>query len=77
LRPARVKYVDTTTRAGLKDMDALLKRRSYDMFCLNDGSFPEIDAEVRTVAVKTFLAKYFPIAAPWEKPRADAAEQAV
>jgi hypothetical protein len=74
---ARVKYVDTTTRAGLRLMDGLLRKRSFDMFCLNDGSFPEIDADVRTAAVKSFLAKYFPIAAPWEKPRAAADEQAV
>jgi hypothetical protein len=74
---ARVKYVDTTTRAGIKIMSGLLKKRSYDMFCLNDGSFPEIDGEERTLAVKSFLTRYFPIAAPWEKPALSAAEQAV
>jgi hypothetical protein len=74
---ARVKYVDTTTRAGLKAMEALLKKRSFDMFCLNDGSFPEVDAEDRTVAVRSFLDRYFAIAAPWEKPREQAGVQAV
>ena len=38
------------------------------MFCLNDGSFPEISVEQRTAAVIDFLERYFPFAAPWEKP---------
>jgi len=74
---ARVKYVDTTTRAGLKMMDGLIKKRSYDMFCLNDGSFPEVDGEVRSDAVKAFLNKYFPIVAPWEKKALEIGSQAV
>jgi hypothetical protein len=64
---ARVKYIDTTSRAGLKAMESLLKKRSYDMFCLNDGSFPEVDPEERTAAVRSFLDKYFGIRAPWER----------
>ena len=74
---ARVKYVDTTTRAGLKMMDGLIKKRSFDMFCLNDGSFPEVDGEVRADAVKAFLNKYFPIVAPWEKKALEIGSQAV
>lgn len=63
---ARTRYVDTTSRAGLKDMKSLLASRSADMFCLNDGSFPEIDLDVRAQAVTDFLDRYFPIVAPWE-----------
>jgi UDP-glucose 4-epimerase len=74
---ARVKYIDTTTRAGLKAMNALIKKRSYDMFCLNDGSFPEVEAEERTRAVRDFLDRYFAIAAPWEKPSTAVDVQAV
>ena len=37
------------------------------MFCLNDGSFPEISVEQRTAAVIDFLERYFPFPAPWEK----------
>jgi hypothetical protein len=70
---ARVKYVETTLRQALPAMKALLKRRDHDMFCLNDGSFPEISIEERTGAVIEFLERYFPFAAPWEKPVADAA----
>jgi len=64
---ASVKYVDTTTRAGLDDMHHLLKKRSVDMFCLNDGSFPEISTEERAHAVRSFLDRYFAIEAPWER----------
>lgn len=63
-----VKYVDTTARAGLEDLDELLRKRAFDLFCLNDGSFPEVTAQERAAAVKSFLAGYFPIRAPWEVP---------
>ncbi|WP_238476343.1 stealth family protein [Agromyces mariniharenae] len=69
---ARVKYVETTLKRALPAMRRLLKRRDMDMFCLNDGSFPEIPVEERTAAVIDFLERYFPFPAPWEKP-ADAA----
>ncbi|MEY2848304.1 MAG: hypothetical protein RI885_969 [Actinomycetota bacterium] len=64
---ATVRYVDTTVRSGLRDLKRLLSRRSFDFFCLNDGSFPEVDAAERTSAVTSFLESYFPIPAPWEK----------
>ena len=65
---ARVKYVDTTSLAGLRKLGSLLKKRSFDFFCLNDGSFPEVSAEDRAAAVRSFLDDYFPIPAPWEVP---------
>ncbi|WP_092966455.1 stealth family protein [Agromyces sp. CF514] len=68
---ARVKYVETTLNRALPAMRRLLKRRDQDMFCLNDGSRPEISVEERTTAVTEFLEHYFPFPAPWEK--ADAA----
>jgi hypothetical protein len=64
---ARVKYVDTTARAGLKTLKKLLAKRHMDLFCLNDGSFPEVPAEERARTVTDFLEKYFPFKAPWEK----------
>jgi hypothetical protein len=70
---AKVKYIETTLRMALRQMDKLLARRDHDMFCLNDGSKPEISVEERTRAVTEFLESYFPIRAPWEK--ADAAAQ--
>ncbi|WP_334684538.1 stealth family protein [Mycetocola sp. CAN_C7] len=63
---ARVKYIETTLRSALPSMQRLLKRRDQDMFCLNDGSKPEISVEKRTDAVTEFLEHYFPFAAPWE-----------
>jgi hypothetical protein len=64
---ASVKYVETTLRSALKAMKRLLKRRDTDMFCLNDGSKPEIGVEERTTAVIDFLERYYPFPAPWEK----------
>jgi hypothetical protein len=69
-KDARVRYVDTTMRAGLADMKRLLKRRDIDLFCLNDGSFPELTVEERADAIRAFLDAYFPIVAPWERPAA-------
>ena len=73
---AKVKYIETTLRRALPAMRRLLKRRDMDMFCLNDGSFPEISVEERTTAVIDFLERYFPFAAPWEKGATDAAGNA-
>lgn len=63
---ARVKYIETTLRSALPALRRLLKKRDQDMFCLNDGSFPEIPVEQRARAVTDFLERYFPIPAPWE-----------
>ncbi|WP_207456282.1 stealth family protein [Desertivibrio insolitus] len=71
---AKVKYIETTLKSSLREMKRLLKTRSMDMFCLNDGSFPEISVEQRTEAVTDFLKRYFPIPAPWEK-RDDVVQQ--
>jgi hypothetical protein len=68
---AKVLYVDTTTREGLDLLPVLRKKRGYDFFCLNDGSFPEVSAAERTEWVIGFLERYFPIPAPWEKVTAD------
>jgi hypothetical protein len=64
---AKVRYVDTTMRAGINYLPKLLAKRNMDFFCLNDGSFPEVSADERAEAVTAFLEKYFPIKAPWEK----------
>ena len=68
---ARVRYVDTTAKAALASLPGMLKDRSYDFFCLNDGSFPEVSAEERATLVLDFLEKYFPIVAPWERTLAE------
>jgi hypothetical protein len=73
---ARVTYVETTLTSSLHQMKRLLRSRSQDFFCLNDGSAPEISIETRLSAVLDFLNSYFPIPAPWEKPDADAASTA-
>jgi UDP-glucose 4-epimerase len=60
-------YIETTLRIALRQMNHLRKRRDQDMFCLNDGSHPEITPDVRRAAVTEFLNLYFPIVAPWER----------
>ncbi|TFD82583.1 sugar phosphotransferase [Cryobacterium fucosi] len=64
---ARSLYIETTLKLALRQMNKLRKRRDQDMFCLNDGSFPEISDDVRRAAVTDFLERYFPIVAPWER----------
>ncbi|WP_375483828.1 stealth family protein [uncultured Mycobacterium sp.] len=68
---AKVLYVDTTLRSGLAKLPKLLKKRKFDFFCLNDGSFPEVSAEERARVVGEFLESYFPVPAPWERVVAD------
>jgi len=68
---ARVLYVDTTMRSGLKSLKRLLRNRSYDFFCLNDGSFPEVGPEERARKMRGFLDRYFAIPAPWERTLAE------
>ncbi|AWV48530.1 UDP-glucose-4-epimerase [Mycobacterium leprae Kyoto-2] len=68
---AKVLYVDTTSYTGLNLLPELRKRRNYDFFCLNDGSFPEVPATERAERVVSFLERYFPIPAPWEKVATD------
>jgi hypothetical protein len=68
---AKVLYVNTTTRDGLDLLAVLRKKRGYDFFCLNDSSFPEVSAQERADRVTSFLERYYPIPAPWEKVTAD------
>lgn len=63
----RVKYVDTTMQEGIAELATLLRKRDYDFFCLNDGSFPELSPEERATAVRSFLEDYLPVPAPWER----------
>lgn len=74
---ARVKYVETTLRSSIPQMRELLKQRSMDFFCLNDGSAPEISVEKRIANVLGFLNSYFAIPAPWENVLAEGAAPGV
>ena len=60
-------YVDTSTTQGLASMKQVLKRRNADFLCLNDGSSGDATADQRREEVTSFLEKYFPFKAPWEK----------
>jgi hypothetical protein len=69
----RVQYIQTTLRESLGQMEKLLERRDADMFCLNDGSTPEIPEEVRVPVLRATLERYYPIRAPWELEAAELA----
>lgn len=64
----RVRYVETTLAGSAAQLRQLERRRRYEMFCLNDGSDPEIPEETRVAAVTSFLERYFPVPGPWELP---------
>ncbi|MDQ1084458.1 MULTISPECIES: stealth family protein [Microbacterium] len=72
----RTRYVQTTQLDSLRTMERLVSRRDTDMFCLNDGSVPEIPEEVRVPALRACLERYFPVTAPWEKPSVSAGSAA-
>jgi hypothetical protein len=64
----RVLYVETTLARSRELLRRLERRRTYEMFCLNDGSEPELPEETRVATVTSFLQRYFPVPAPWELP---------
>ncbi len=62
----RVRYVETTLAESAAQLRQLERRRRHEMFCLNDGSRPEVSEEVRIATVTSFLERYFPVPGPWE-----------
>lgn len=65
-REPRTRYIQTTLQPGIRQMERLLARRDVDMFCLNDGSRPEVPEALRERVLRDTLEGYFPIRAPWE-----------
>jgi hypothetical protein len=63
-----VSYVETTLGVSATHLRRLERGRRHEMFCLNDGSEPEIDEAVRIATVTSFLERYFPVPGPWELP---------
>ncbi|WP_309711872.1 stealth conserved region 3 domain-containing protein [Pseudolysinimonas sp.] len=62
----RVLYVETTLARSAALLRRLERRRRHEMFCLNDGSEPEIPEDTRVATVTSFLERYFPVPGPWE-----------
>ncbi|HAQ59167.1 MAG TPA: sugar phosphotransferase [Microbacterium sp.] len=65
-REPRTRYIQTTLQPGIARMERLLARRDVDMFCLNDGSRPEVPEALRERVLRDTLEGYFPVRAPWE-----------
>lgn len=63
----RVRYVQSTLAASLRQMQRLEERGGVDMFCLNDGGgSPEVPEELRIRTVRETLERLFPVPGPWE-----------
>jgi UDP-glucose 4-epimerase len=63
----RYRYQDVTTPATGRLLDGLLRRREFDVFCLNDGDGAPADHASRAALLKEFFERYYPVPAPWEK----------
>ena len=61
----------TTKNLWAISASVLPQKRTFDFFCLNDGSFPEVSAQQRADVVGEFLQTYFPVPAPWERAAGD------
>ena len=59
------RYVDIGSPRMPEYLDSLLARRDQDCFCINDaGPYPQPPDDAR---VADFLARYFPVASPFER----------
>ena len=67
---AKVLYIETTLRQAPDMMRRLLKKRDQDMFCLNDGSKPEIEPAERTRIVHRLPGALLPVPGPLGAPTA-------
>jgi hypothetical protein len=70
--PADIRYLyadlaDAGTPAMLR---LLLAKRGYDVFCLNDTDSDPGSFARQQVLMGDFLAAYFPVPSPWERPGA-------
>ncbi|WP_169513802.1 stealth family protein [Actinomadura flavalba] len=52
---------------ALPTLERLLTARDRDAFCLNDLATGDLTEDEKTAAVASFLPRYFPIPAPWER----------
>lgn len=80
----RVRYVQSTLAASLRQMQRLEEGRGVDMFCLNDGGVsPEVPEELRIRTVRETLERLFPVPGPWEltdvsaRPGSDESEEPI
>ena len=70
--PAEIRYLyadlaDAETPALLR---LLLAKRGYDVYCLNDTDSDPGSLAQQHVLMGDFLAAYFPVPSPWERPGA-------
>lgn len=60
-------YADIARRDTPGRLNALLRRRDVDVFCLNDHDSSSVSAEEQIRIVTSFLESYFPLASSFER----------
>ncbi|GAB3486178.1 stealth conserved region 3 domain-containing protein [Nocardiopsis coralliicola] len=61
-------YVDAGDPEHHRRLSVLLAKRSYDVFCVTDSPPDRVPRTEQAAVIRAFLASYFPVAAPWERP---------
>jgi hypothetical protein len=64
----RYDYVDPAVPIGLAKMDNILRNRTFDAFCINDGGTPQTMEERQDTdrEIRRFLATYLPVRSEFE-----------
>jgi hypothetical protein len=62
-----VEYVHLESARLRWHLDRLLLGRRFDVFCLNETEVTATDRDRVGATVANFLARYFPVASPWER----------
>jgi hypothetical protein len=64
-------YADIARRDTPARLNALLRRRDVDVFCLNDHDSSTVSAEEQKRILTSFLESYFPLASSFERPESE------
>lgn len=59
--------VDISSKDSKGELDNILRRRAYDVICLNESDTPDDAKRVVDENVRDFMQAYYPLASPYEK----------
>jgi len=76
--PGRIAYTyaDLAHPSTPVKLARLLRRRNFDVFCLNDTDSAEVPLAEQVEMLRDFLPRYFPFRSPFELPEGASAERA-